>query len=292
MKETIFYLEGRGSIWIYHFFVLMLGGLYYIDNKQYNVRGVNDSVLMNDTSKHVLEPTTSIKYPIKIYMKDIFPFHHEAFEIIKDKYELVEDLSQYEDYEIVSIYGETLLVNNYCDHPHEIFNFIRNLFLERMPKYKIIPGKRIYITRKITENYKYRSVLTRFMINEMEIMKQLEPYGFEYVQLEDLSIFEKIKLFMEAEVIMSSHSAGLTFTLFCDAKTKIIEILKNGSYGDHIHIHYINLCQTLGIDYNRYSDINEDINGNFNLDFKPFEKYLHSIDIRPIFIDSASVGIR
>jgi len=48
---------------------------------------------MEDTSKHCRnpEPTTSIKYPIKIYMKDILPFHREAFEIIKDKYELVEN---------------------------------------------------------------------------------------------------------------------------------------------------------------------------------------------------------
>jgi len=71
----------------------------------------------------------------------------------------------------------------------------------------------------------------------MEIMEELERCGFEHVQLEDLSIFEKIKLFMEAEVIMSFDDGGLTFTLFCECKTKIIEILKNGTLGVPNH-HY------------------------------------------------------
>ena len=54
MKETIFYLEGRGGIYIYHFFVYNLGVLFYIINKQYNIRGgINTSVLMEDKSKIV-----------------------------------------------------------------------------------------------------------------------------------------------------------------------------------------------------------------------------------------------
>jgi len=32
MKETIFYLEGRGGMYLYHFIVYNLGGLYYIIN--------------------------------------------------------------------------------------------------------------------------------------------------------------------------------------------------------------------------------------------------------------------
>lgn len=280
MKETIFYLEGRGEIWIYHFFVYMLGGLYYISNKQYNVRGTNDSLLMDDKSKHVPEPTTEIKFPIKIHMKNILPYHREVFGIIKEKFELVEDLSIYEDYEIVSIYGETLLKNPYCDHPLEIFEFIRNLFLEKLHLIKIIPGKRVFITRKNSDNY-HGGILKRYILNESEVMANLKPYGFEYVQLENLSVFEKIKLFREAEVIISSHSGGLVFTMFCDKETKIIEILNNGTNG-FPHQHYINICQTLGIDYHRYSNINEDINGNFNLEFRPFEEYLNSININKI----------
>ena len=37
-KETIFYLEGRGGIYLYHFIIYNLGGLYHIIKKEYNNR--------------------------------------------------------------------------------------------------------------------------------------------------------------------------------------------------------------------------------------------------------------
>jgi hypothetical protein len=40
-------------------------------------------------------------------MKNILPFQRESFEIIKDQFELIEDLTTIPDYEIVSIYGDT-----------------------------------------------------------------------------------------------------------------------------------------------------------------------------------------
>lgn len=277
MKQTIFYLEGRGSQILYHFFVLMLGGLYYIENKQYNVQGTNDSVLMDDTSKHVHEPTTEIKYPIKIHMKDILPYHREAFEIIKDKFELVEDLSKYDDYEIVSVYGETLFKNNYCDHPNEIFGFLRNLFLEKMPKFEMIKGKRIYITRKNSELATYHDgILKRFMENEIEIMEKLKPYGFEYIQLEKLSVFEKIKLFMEAEIILSCYTGALAMLLFSNKETKLIETLRDI---DALKFSaYESMCKYLDIKFYRYSNINViDQYLNYTLEFCPFEEFLQSI---------------
>ena len=89
MKETIFYLEGRGGMWIYHFVIYNLGGLFYIINNIFNNRGSpNTSVLLDDKSNIVEVPTSEIKFPIKIYMKDVLPFQREAFEIIKDKFEL------------------------------------------------------------------------------------------------------------------------------------------------------------------------------------------------------------
>ena len=272
MKQTIFYLEGRGGMYLFHFFIFNLGGLYHILNKQYNVRGENGtSVLMNDTSKHVPEPTTVIQFPIKIHMQDVLPFQREIFEIIKDKFELVEDLSKYEDYEIVSIYG----FKNTDGLPLTILNFLRNLILDHMPKFEMVKGKRVFITRKNSEG-QHSGTLKRFIMNEAEIMQKLQPHGFEYIQLEDLSTFEKIRLFAEAEVIMSSHTGAFTFCLFSNEKTKVIEILNNGTLG-FPHGHFAEICNTLGIPYYRYSNINEDYNGNFILEFDPFECFLKSI---------------
>ena len=271
MKQTIFYLEGRGGMHLYHFFVYNLSGLYYIENKQYNVRGEqNTSVLLEDKSRIVSNPSNRIEYPIKIHLKNILPFQREAFTILKDKVELIEDLSTITfDYEIVSIYGESGIV----EPKYTIYPFLRNLFLEQM-KFDIIKGKRIFITRKNSEVQHNR--LLRFIYNENEVISTLNKYNFEYIQLEDLSMYDKIKLFMESEMIISSHSSALTLTLFCNKLTKIIEIVNQGTHGfDNSHI--IGISKVLDLHYRRYSKIQEDPNGNFNLNVNEFEKYLISV---------------
>jgi hypothetical protein len=271
MKQTIFYLEGRGGMFLYHFFVYNLGGLLYILNKKYNIRIPNTSVLLEDKSKIVNNPTTEIAFPIKIHMKDVLPFQKEAFEIIKDKFELVEDLKTIPDYEIVSIYGETCQQNPYGDKNIFIFPFLRNLFHEKC-NYQLIKGKRIFITRKNSES-QHNGNLKRYILNEKLLINMLRKYNFDFIQLEDYKTHEKIKLFMESEVIVSSHSGSLTFTLFSDKKAKIIEILNKGTNG-FPHNHYISISNALNLNYNRYSNINEDVNGNFNINVDDFENYL------------------
>jgi len=128
MKETIFYLEGRGGMYLYHFFVYNLGGLFYILNENYNTRGQPNSSYLLESDKIISKPSNKIEFPIKIHMKDILPFQREAFEIIKDKFELIEDLSKITDYEIVSIYGETCVRDGYGDNQQIIYPFVRNLF--------------------------------------------------------------------------------------------------------------------------------------------------------------------
>ena len=53
----------------------------------------------------------------------------------------------------------------------------------------------------------------------------------------------------------------------------IIEILKKGTTGFY-HDNYLDICKDLGLQYNRYSNINEDYNGNFNINVKDFENFL------------------
>ena len=273
MKETIFYLEGRCYTIMYHFVVLNLGGLYYILNNIFNNTN-NDGGLLDDKSKIVKFPTTTIKFPIKIHMTNILPFHREAFEIIKDQFELIEDLNTVSNYEIVSIYGETVIKNPYSDNATNIFPFLRQLFLNKL-NYKVIPGKRIFITRKNSHLLPHHGMLRRYILNEDVVVPFLQNRNFEYIQLEEYSMHDKIKLFMESEVIISSNSAALTFCLFANKKTNIIEIMNKGTKGFH-HQHYITICNTLGLNYNRFSDIIEDDNGNFNLDLNNFEPFLNN----------------
>jgi capsular polysaccharide biosynthesis protein len=203
-------------------------------------------------------------------MKDILPFQKEAFEIIKDKFELIEDLNSITDYEIVSIYGE--ISRKYLsDNRQVIFPFIRNLFLEKC-NYNLLNGKRIFITRKNSES-QHNGTLKRYILNENELKNMLSKYNFEFIQLEDYKTEEKIKLFMQSEIIVSSHSGSLTFTLFSDKKTKIIEIVNKGTNGFN-HNHYASICDVVNLNYNRYTNIKEDINGNFNINVDNFENYL------------------
>jgi len=272
MKQTIFFLEGRGGMYLYHFFVYNLGGLFYIINKQYNIRGeANTSVLLADKRKIVSIPTTEIHYPIKIHMTNILPFQREAFNILKDKFELIEDLSSLNnEYEIVSIYGESGTV----EPKYIIFPFLRNLFLEKM-NFDMIKGKRIFITRKHSET-QHGGVLKRYILNEEELMKKLQIYNFEYIQLENYTMYDKIKLFMESEIILSSHSSALTLNLFSNHNSKLIEILNKGTVGfDHSQIKFI--AQTLNLKHYRYSNIQEDSNGNFNINVDNFENYLRTL---------------
>jgi capsular polysaccharide biosynthesis protein len=267
--KTIFYLEGRGGNYLYHFFIFNLGGLYYIEKKQYNIRGKqNTSVLLEDKRKIVPIPTTQICYPIKIHMKNLIPFQRETFTILKDKFELIEDLSTIKyDYEIVSIYGE----NNIEEPKYNICPFLRNLFLEQI-NFEMKKDKRIFITRKDNEKY-HGDLLKRYIYNENELMLCLKKYNFEYIQLEDLSMYEKIKLFMESKIIVSSHSSALTLTLFSNKSAKIIEILNKGTRG-FPHSQFMEISKVLDLQYHRYSNIKEDYNGNFNLNVNDFEKYL------------------
>lgn len=270
MEETIFYLEGRGGMFLYHFFIYNLGGLYYILNGIYNLRGpTKTSILFDDVNK-LIDLPTNVSTPIKIHMKNLLPFQREAFDIIKDKFTLIEDLSDIQNYKIVSIYGETVINNYYSDNPNVIFNFLRNLFLEKM-NYDVVPKKRIFITRKNSEAQHGR--LKRAVLNENEFLETLKKYNFQLIQLENYNTHDKIKLFMESELIVSSNSSCLTLSLFANKKSNIIEILKNGDSG-FPHEHYYNICKILGLNYNRYSNINEDDDGNFNIDVNDFEMFL------------------
>ena len=75
---------------------------------------------------------------------------------------------------------------------------------------------------------------------------------------------DKIKLFMESEVIVSPHSSALTLALVANKNAKIIEIVDKGDGTGNQH--YINIALHLGLNFNRYSHINEDMYGNFNID--------------------------
>ncbi len=95
-------------------------------------------------------------------------------------------------------------------------DFLRREFLKGIiPSYNY--PKRIYISRS---KARYRRVL-----NEPDVVEVLEDFGFVSILPESMSLQEQIAYFYHAEVIVTAHGSALTNTIFCQARTKVIELM-------------------------------------------------------------------
>lgn len=245
--------------------------MYYIENKLYNVSDKNHSVnTFPIPNKYVSKPSGNITYPINIHLNHVNSVMREAFNIIQDKFTLVENLEQLDDYEVVNIYGGLL---NYKDS-HIVIPYITNLFISRIPNDIIDTPSRIYITRKDSAQF-HNGTLKRHMLNEDEFINKHND--LTYILLEEYSFKQKIQLFMNLDVIVSSHSSSFSFLPFCKKDVTIIEILNKGTSG-FIHNQYKHMTSTLGYKkYYNYNDIVEDKNGNYIINIIKFYNYYNTI---------------
>lgn len=95
--------------------------------------------------------------------------------------------------------------------------------------------KKIYVSR----------IGTRRIINEIELTSYLMPLGFAVIVPEHISILEQIKLFVNADIIVTPHGANATNILYSKKGTTLVECF--GHY-------WVNPCmvttvEMLDIDY-------------------------------------------
>lgn len=266
MKNTIFFLERRGANFIFHFVVYNLGGLYHILNGDY----FSGPEPFYDSSKIVSRPTGEISFPIKILMDKNdtkISYVKEAFELIKDKFQLVENLEDEGDYEIVSIFGADCRTRGTCDNPYTIYPFLRNLFFEYC-KFDLVKGKRIYITRKNAASNHGRVVM-----NEEQLEPLFKKHNIEYIQLENYSFLDKIRLFMESEIIISTTGGQLTFSIFSNPKARIIEIDRH--YVQRYFIEIANVFSLNHVKCDKYQSI--DIIDNCIVNVEDFSNYIDEV---------------
>jgi hypothetical protein len=88
----------------------------------------------------------------------------------------------------------------------------------RPPGVELVPGRRIYVTRGDQRH-------NRIVTNEAEVVEMLAGLGFEVVDPGAHSVAEQIRMFAEAECIVSPHGAALTNIMFASAGASVIEIL-------------------------------------------------------------------
>jgi hypothetical protein len=82
----------------------------------------------------------------------------------------------------------------------------------------LVPGRRIYVSRGRTPN-------NRIVRNEDEVVEMLAGHGFMVVDPGSRSVLEQIRMFAEAELIVSPHGAAMTNLLFASPGAAVVELL-------------------------------------------------------------------
>jgi capsular polysaccharide biosynthesis protein len=119
------------------------------------------------------------------------------------------------------------------------YDFLRAIFAPHISN-QIRPGLRIYVSRN-------RDAQSRRVQNEEELLTCLLPMNFIPISLTDLSVKEQIQVFSQAETIVCPHGAGMSFMIFANPATKIIEL--NGPSKEKRH--YSHIAWHLELDYYR-----------------------------------------
>ncbi len=96
-------------------------------------------------------------------------------------------------------------------------------------------SSRIYISRPKTAG--------RRVINEADVLEVLIPLGFVAYTLEDMSFSDQVRLFSQAEMVISPHGAGLTNIIFSH-NLIVIEL-----FGSWVTRAYFSISKALGFQY-------------------------------------------
>lgn len=99
-------------------------------------------------------------------------------------------------------------------------------------------GERIYISRQ--------RATKRRIVNEDEVEKILQQFGFQTIHAEDLSFEQQVQTFSRAQYLVSNHGAGLTNMLFMKRGGSVLELRHKL---DRINNCYFTLSSALNLNY-------------------------------------------
>ena len=127
--------------------------------------------------------------------------------------------------------------------------FFRDFFRRKLGERGMLPGRTLnlyglyYIHRNVTTS-------VRVVVNEAEYLPGLLALGFQVIDLVDLPMLEKFRLFANARAIISPQSAGLTFSAVMDTRALLIEIYPRNAAWTMYQYHY--MCLDVGVPFVRY----------------------------------------
>ena len=99
-------------------------------------------------------------------------------------------------------------------------------------------GERIYISRQ--------RATKRRIVNEDEVEKTLQQFGFQTIHAEELSFEQQVQTLSRAQYLVSNHGAGLTNMLFMKRGGSVLELRHTS---DHINNCYFTLASALNLNY-------------------------------------------
>lgn len=97
--------------------------------------------------------------------------------------------------------------------------------------------KRVYVSRKDSS--------LRGVVNEDIIISGLSDMGFVSVELSNYDFYGKIRLFRNADFIVSASGAALTTLLFSKKGSKVLELFSKG----YVHSFFYNIAMMKGLTY-------------------------------------------
>ena len=119
----------------------------------------------------------------------------------------------------------------------EVIRGVRDVLLSAYTDLKD-QSERIYISR-------HRATKRR-IVNEDEVEKILQRFGFQAIRAEELSFEQQVQTFSRAQYIVSNHGAGLTNMLFMKRGGSVLELRHKL---DHINNCYFTLSSALNLNY-------------------------------------------
>ena len=144
---------------------------------------------------------------------------------------------------------------------------ILKIFLEKVLMNVKVPQfkPKIYIRR---EDAYYRKVL-----NEADLISKLRKHDFEIINPQHFEILEQMKIFSNAEVIISPHGSNMSNLIFCRKGTKIIEISPelNNSFEQNITRRYKDIADIFNLEFQTIKADSVEVSKHSELS----KKYIH-----------------
>ena len=202
----------------YHWFYLALGSLYRIQDISGQV--------------YFTIPLNNLE------------FQSSSLKLLSHTYIYTENADSYANLDHIH------LDKNNCPIEKEIYKFLRLNFHDKNVFENIKPMSRlIYISREKNKSYNTK---IRQILNEESIIPSLIELGFEIIYLEDLIFDEKVKVFMEAKMIITPIGGALSLGIFLNKEAKVIMINPPGVYNMQ---HFKDIYIELDLSFRDYTNI-------------------------------------